>query len=378
MLLLLVQLVLLTALGYILTGLLLRIMATTVPFSPRSVDNNIPLSHFSTPFIPILLAETEPMSISQKMNLQLTSPIFDRLPGELRNQIYELALTSSAPVIDPSIPPTFTAYAKALNLRTSGHRVPELGTALLRTCKRIYSEVSLATLYSNNAFRFTTSFSAQRFLSALPMETRKLIREIEVDLQEVNDAHPAVEREWVQYLVWAPQLDSLWAAKVGSLHLIAPNVKTLRFNIEGWKVRETMRSVALLKEVLHGPRDLERVVMTGVDGSKLLFGSKEKYLESWGPVAFVGVMRFARLAGMVSRMAECIAGEPSNKIVTWEKSGHRVSLEIMTKAQFKRQSGPEYPRLVESGKFDPMKGACSLEAYEIRWHSGEWPNSVKG
>jgi hypothetical protein len=313
----------------------------------------------------------------EEMDPQIQSPFFIRLPAELRSQIYELAMTASKPIVDPTQPPTYTPYAQAMGYRTDHHRIPDLSTQLLRTCKRMYSEIAMTSLYSNNTFRFTTSFSAQRFLSALPQQYRLLIQDVEVDLREINDAHPAVEREWVQYLSWEPQIEYLWAAKVGSLYLTVPNIKTLRFNIECWKVQETMRSVALLREILKGPRDLKRIIMTGVDGSELLFGSREKYLEKWGPVAFVGVMRFAKLAGMTDWMVDCVEGAREDKIVLWEKKDHRVSLEIMTKNEYKVQTGKRASALDDNAKYDPLKGACSLGAYERRWHSGEWPNSIR-
>jgi hypothetical protein len=358
----------------------MSVYATTTVLQLRARNNAVPLSHFSVPFLPIVPQKTLKMPFIhdevKEMLPQHQSLFFDRLPGELRNQIYELAMTASKPIIDPCLPPSYTPYAQAMGYRTDHHRVPDLSTQLLRTCKRMYSEIAMSPLYSNNIFRFTTSFSAQRFLSALPERYRQTVQDVEVDLRGVNDAYPAVEREWVQYLSWEPQMNSLWAAKVGSLHLIAPDIKTLRFNIECWKVQETMRSVALLKEILKGPRDLQRVVITGVDGSELLFGSRAQYLEKWGPVAFVGVMRFARLAGMTDWMADCVEGAKEDKVVTWQKKGNRVSLEIMTTNEYRVQTGKRAIELEEIVRYDPLEGGCSLEAYERRWHSGEWPNNI--
>ncbi|KIW07954.1 uncharacterized protein PV09_01855 [Verruconis gallopava] len=312
-------------------------------------------------------------AMDEKINPQNASLFFSRLPGELRNQIYELAMTADKPIVDPTIPPTYTAFAKAMGYRTDHHRVPDLSTQLLRTCKRMHMEISVGPLYANNTFRFTTSFSADKFLSALPHEYRGMIQDVEVDLREVNDAHPAVEREWIQYLSWKPQVDSFRATKVGSLRSGAPNVRTLRINIECWRVQEMMRSVALLKELLQGPHKLQRIVMTGVDGSELLFGSRERYLEKWGPVAFVGVMRFARLAGMTEWMANAVEGEKEDKVVMWEKKGPCVNLEIMTGSEYRLQTGKRASWLEKGATYNPLKGVCLLDAYEQRWHSGEWP-----
>ena len=313
-----------------------------------------------------------------EVNPQTTSPFFTRLPGEIRNQIYSLALTSPNQIIDPSLPPTHTAFAQAMYYRTEYHRIPNLSSQLFRTCKRMYDEIPISLLYSENVFRFTTWFTAHRFFNALPRKIRELVHDVEVDLRHVNDTRPGLEREWVQYLLWKQEFaPTIWTAKIGSLPMAAPNVKTLRLNIEAWKVTETMRSVTLLREFLAGPRDLERIVLTGLDGAELLFGSRETYLHKWGPVAFVGVMRFARLAGMVDWLAGCVRGEKEDKVVVWEKREQRVSLEIMTADFYKVLTGRRASSLLEAPSFDLAKGACMLEAYEWRWHSGEWPNQLR-
>lgn len=350
-----------------------------LPIMVQSTRKNIPLSHFSVPFLPAMSYRSEVPcpSIAQDADTQSESLLFTRLPGELRNYIYTLALTSGSPIIDPSIPPTHTQYAKSLNLRTPSHQIPDLSTPLLRTCKLIYAEVLLAPLYASNTFRFTTSFSAERFLSRLPNEYRLQIQDVEVDLREVADVHPAVDREWVSYLSWKPVQDAMWASRTGSLRVTVPNIKTLRINIEGWKHTESMRSVAVLREVMQGPKNLERVVLVGIDGSELLFGAREKYLALWGTPIFVGVMRFARLAGMLEWMADCVKGDKEKMVVMWAKDGHRVTLEIMSTGFFKRHTGRKTPDVLNSAKLDPRNGCCTLLDYELTWRSGEWPNGIK-
>jgi hypothetical protein len=103
------------------------------------------------------------------------------LPGELRNQIYSVAITASETIIDPSLPPTHTAFAQVMRYRTEQHYVPPLSTQLLRTCKRIRNEVSLIPLYSNNIFRFSTWFSAHGFLTSLPVKFRQMVLDVEID-----------------------------------------------------------------------------------------------------------------------------------------------------------------------------------------------------
>ena len=137
-----------------------------------------------------------------------------------------------------------------------------------------------------------------------------------------------------------------------------------------------MRSIALLKEILSGPRNLQRVVMTGIDGSELLYGSRDRYLQMWGPVAFVGVMRFARLAGMVDWMANCVEGIKEEKVVMWQKVEQTVNLEIMTRDEYRLLTGRRAKVVEEHPIFDVERGECSLDAYERRWHSGEWPHGA--
>ena len=279
----------------------------------------------------------QPSSLIRKLDPQNASPFFNQLPGELRNRIYALAMTSHKPVIDPKLPCTSVeGLVKATDCGTKQHRVPALSIQLLRTCKRMYTEISMAPLYGQNVFRFTTCSGANKFLVALRPEYRMLIQDIEIDLRGGavigNGIVPSVEHEWIKFLSISPEdgAELGMPAKTRNLAWAAPNLKTLRLNIEAWKVQEPILSIALIREMLAGPRNLERVVMAGLDGSELLFGSRDRYLQRWGPVAFVGVMRFARLAGMVDWLAECVRGEKEEKVVVWEKSGRRIALEIMT------------------------------------------------
>jgi hypothetical protein len=305
------------------------------------------------------------------MDLQSKSPIFTKLPGELRNAIYALALTSQTAITDPSNPPCKSGLAIA----TYHHNVPSLGIPLQRTCKRIYYELCTYPLYSSNNFRFTSATSAHRFLTSLSNEQAAQIRDVEIDLTEVSDRHPSVEREWVQYMCWETEksTNGIWAKKIGGLRIDAPSLKTMRLNIEEWQRTETLKGVALLRDLLQDVQGLERVVVTGTDGRALLAGVKNKYLEVWGPVLFVGVMRFARLAGVVQWMSKCLSGEGEEQVVRWSRGGRTVTLEIMTWSFFVKETGSVTFDSFESLGVD--EGCCSLTKYEQRWHSRNWPNA---
>ena len=70
---------------------------------------------------------------SASPDLQLASPLFNRLPAEIRNQIYRLVLQAYD---DKSRPfPTDAFY-----YRPGFRYVLKIDTALLRTCRRVYAE----------------------------------------------------------------------------------------------------------------------------------------------------------------------------------------------------------------------------------------------
>lgn len=70
-------------------------------------------------------------------NPQEESPLFARVPGEIRDQIFDLALTAYSGKQEP--------FAKDSYYYRPGFRYADqkLDTALLRTCRRIYHEARL-------------------------------------------------------------------------------------------------------------------------------------------------------------------------------------------------------------------------------------------
>lgn len=116
-----------------------------------------------------------------------------QMPAEIRNAIYCYALTSSEPIIDPTIGPT---------IRPRHKNIPILGTALLRTCKKVHAEVDLRVLYSRNAFCFTRPVHATSFFRKLGPLQRTLIRGITIDFRMPDFQADGSNylREWMHYL----------------------------------------------------------------------------------------------------------------------------------------------------------------------------------
>ena len=120
---------------------------------------------------------------------QQQSPLF-RLPAELRDKIYTLALTSHVAINDPVRHSALWQHYHYL-----------LGTSLIQTCKRIYAELDNHSLYRENTFRFTRPHVATNFLATLGDEQRKLVRHC------VFDLHTFVLGEWLHFLQYpVPEL----------------------------------------------------------------------------------------------------------------------------------------------------------------------------
>lgn len=100
----------------------------------------------------------------QSMNEQLQSPLF-RLPCEIRQWIYNYALTSSSAITNPT---KFKDNStKDQNPPLIGWRYPVLGLSLSQTCQRIYHEFDIEPFFANNRFAFTAPHLVHAFLTTL-------------------------------------------------------------------------------------------------------------------------------------------------------------------------------------------------------------------
>lgn len=88
---------------------------------------------------------------------QERSPLFSRLPAEIRLQIFELALTSSDDISQP-----YRADAKYY--RPAYHYDQKLDCALLRSCKRVYQEARLLHVSVNEHVFWLYKGSPLRFM----------------------------------------------------------------------------------------------------------------------------------------------------------------------------------------------------------------------
>lgn len=132
------------------------------------------------------------------------------VPAEIRNEIQDLSLTLSEPIINPLPPRTYTCkcieqdprtccYHDWLNFTTMGSqrsmihlktgcyefrnfKMSSLGLAFLRTSRRIYAESSNRALCKNNPFQFSTRGLASHFMQNVAHKFLSLIQDVELEV----------------------------------------------------------------------------------------------------------------------------------------------------------------------------------------------------
>ncbi|KAH0161070.1 hypothetical protein KCU67_g6478, partial [Aureobasidium melanogenum] len=107
---------------------------------------------------------------------QTPSPLF-RLPGELRNEIFDLALTPSTPIVDPRWDTT---------IKPEHHQITSLGIALLRTCRAIYLEANDSVPLKKGDFVFTRVAYIQAFFSRLSLAQASHVRHISISKKRLQ------------------------------------------------------------------------------------------------------------------------------------------------------------------------------------------------
>lgn len=173
------------------------------------------------------------------MTLQPKSPLIS-LPGELRNEIFTLALCANTPVLNPS-------YKSST--RPNHHSIPPLGAALSQTCRAIYATLNTAPLYKENTFVFSRVDHIHAFYNHLSRDRMRWISCITIDLREAaSEFQPAspntttgeaqvVADEWIHYLACdhfghAP---GVWCSKLPTLNSDIPDLKELVLDLTQWQ-----------------------------------------------------------------------------------------------------------------------------------------------
>lgn len=166
---------------------------------------------------------------------QTQSPLFG-LPGELRNHIFDLALTPSTSIVDPSWDTT---------IESEHHQLPSTGVALLRSCRAAYLEANDSVPLKNGDFVFTQVAFIQAFFSRLSLAQASHVRHITIDLREAasgdttlqSEQSATVANEWMHYFCCTRGAHMLgaWCADLGTLRSDIPYLSSLCFDLTKWQ-----------------------------------------------------------------------------------------------------------------------------------------------
>ncbi|OAL01017.1 hypothetical protein IQ06DRAFT_293166 [Phaeosphaeriaceae sp. SRC1lsM3a] len=130
----------------------------------------------------------------KKVSDQETCLLFNKIPPEIREMIYEYALVETGAIqwgLERDWEYQFTVLKAVSCLPTTGDptnieygwehtKCGSSGGALLRTCRRIYTE-AISTLYTRTQFRFTDAASLHAFAAITPASRLREIRSLRMD-----------------------------------------------------------------------------------------------------------------------------------------------------------------------------------------------------
>ncbi|KAI4755358.1 hypothetical protein E4T52_08293 [Aureobasidium sp. EXF-3400] len=197
---------------------------------------------------------------------QSQSPLF-KLPGELRNWIYELALTPTTSIVNPTWNPT---------INPQHQQIPSIGIALLRTCRAIYLEANDSISLKQGDFVFTRVAHIQSFFSGLSLAQASHIRHITIDLREAasgdttlqSEQSTVVANEWIHYFCCTrgAHMMGAWCAELGTLKSDIPHLRSLCIDLTNWQPNHAgsrMGGWRYLQKLFRQTRDLDSFTLKG-------------------------------------------------------------------------------------------------------------------
>ncbi|KAH0360154.1 hypothetical protein KCU65_g9545, partial [Aureobasidium melanogenum] len=261
---------------------------------------------------------------------QTRSPLF-RLPGELRNEIFDLALTPTTPIVDPRWD---------TNIKSEHHQTSRTGVALLRTCRAIYLEANDSVPLKRGDFVFTRVAHIQAFFSRLSLAQASHIRHITIDLKEAasgdralqSEQSAAIANEWVHYFCCTRGAHMLgaWCADLSTLKSDVPYLRSLCFNLTNWQPNHAGLRIGgwrYLQTLLRRTRDLDSITLKGkcLDSSSWASQPVPWSLGLWFSPAFdKDESALVDLMGQTVRMA----GEKEVVSIKWHTEDGITSLTV--------------------------------------------------
>jgi hypothetical protein len=261
---------------------------------------------------------------------QTHSPLF-RLPGELRNWIYELALTPTAPIVNPTWDTT---------VGSQHQQIPSMGVALLRTCRAIYLEANDSVSLKKGDFVFTRVAHVQSFFSRLSLAQASHVRRITIDLREAasgdtslqSEQSTTIANEWIHYFccIRGAHMLGAWCADLSTLKSDVPHLRSLCLDLANWQPKHAGSRIGgwkYLHTLLRKTRDLDSVTLRGkcLDSSSWSSEPVPWSLGLWFSPAFdKDETALVDLIGQTVRMA----GETEARLIEWHTVGDITLLKV--------------------------------------------------
>ncbi|KAI4722568.1 hypothetical protein E4T48_01160 [Aureobasidium sp. EXF-10727] len=257
---------------------------------------------------------------------QTHSPLF-RLPGELRNWIYDLALTPSTSIINPS----WDTIDKP-----DHQQIPSLGVALLRTCRAIYLETNDSLALKKGDFVFTKVAHIQAFFARLSLAQASHVRHITINLREAasRDTAPQSEQsrtvanEWTHYLCCTQGAHMLgaWCANLSTLKSDIPYLRSLCLDLTNWQPDHAGSRVGgwrYLQILLRNIRDLDSFTLKGKCLDSGFWSSQPV---PWSLGLWISPAFDKDESALVDMMGQTVrmAGEKEVRLIDWHTKDVRV------------------------------------------------------
>jgi hypothetical protein len=261
---------------------------------------------------------------------QTRSPLF-KLPGELRNWIYELALTPTTSIVNPTWNNT---------IKPQHQQIPSMGVALLRTCRAIYLEANDSMSLKKGDFIFTRAAHIQSFFSRLSLAQASYIRHITIDLREAASGDTALQseqstivtNEWIHYFccTQGAHMMGAWCAEISTLKSDIPHLRSLCFDLTNWQPKHAdsrMGGWRYLQTLFRKIRDLDSVILKGkcLDSSSWNLQPVPWSLGRWVSPAFdKDESALVDLVGQSVRMAD----QTEARFIEWHTLDHVTVLTV--------------------------------------------------
>jgi hypothetical protein len=250
---------------------------------------------------------------------QSQSPLF-KLPGELRNWIYELALTPSTSIVNPTWDPT---------IKPQHQQIPRMGIALLRTCRAIYLEADDSISLKKGNFVFTRVAHIQSFFARLSLAQASHVRHITIDLREAasgdttlqSEQSTIVANEWIHYFCCTrgAHMMGAWCADLSTLKSDIPHLRSLCIDLTNWQPNHAgsrMGGWRYLQKLFRQTRDLDSFTLRGkcLDSSSWSSQPVPWSLGVWfSPVFDKDETALVDLVGQTVRME----GDSEARLIEW-------------------------------------------------------------